>query len=192
MERVAILVDGPNIGLGAKRRGLLVDFGQVLRWAKQGGPAVPGLAHERQIVKATVYIGPPSGGQESVARGKFLKMLRDLGYQVCVSFEEGNHRKTAVDRDIVIDALVFGLGGHMDTLILLSGDGGFTRLVRVLTSVGIQVIVCSFEDVSQALKNSASQFLDLGTCSTVWGPLTRVRGAETTMMMEAVGAVEDE
>jgi len=169
MERVAILIDGNNVAHGSRRHGVVVDYGTLLTWASQGGPrrrngmVRRGLAYPRQIVLGRVYLGPthsPNGRRES-----FVNLMEDLGLEVVTCAEEGDVSKTAVDRDVMLDALALAYGGKVDRLLLLSGDGGFTRLVEMLKALGIQVEVCSFPDASHALREAANVFWDLTTLS---------------------------
>jgi len=97
-----------------------------------------------------------------------------LGFDVVISAEEGNSNKTAVDRDIMLDALALAYGGRVDRIVLLSGDGGFTRLVETLKALGVQVEVCAFPDTSYALRRAADRFWDLTNL-----PLTLARGNES-------------
>jgi hypothetical protein len=191
---VAIFVDGGNMSRGGQRWDLEVDYGQVLKWTRRGGPARPdggvcrGLGHQRDIVKATVYMGPSSSGKGLVLREAFIRAVESVGYDVHEACEEGDGNKTAVDRDIIIDALVGGLGGRFDVMVLLSGDGGFTRLVQILRSVGVRVEVCAFEDASGALRQAGDRFVDLGAQSMPGGPLTRVRKHEEREVAAIAGS----
>jgi uncharacterized LabA/DUF88 family protein len=165
-ERVAILIDGNNMSHGSRRHGVVVDYGTLLLWAGQGGPrkpngckAIRGLVYPRHIVMARVYLGPSRNGNDR--RESFVALMAEIGFEVVISAEEGNSRKTAVDRDVMLDALALAYGGKVDRVLLLSGDGGFTRMVDTLKALGVQVEVCAFPDVSAALRRSADQFWDL-------------------------------
>jgi len=179
-ERVAVLVDGNNMAHGSRRHGVIVDYGSLLIWASQGGPRKPdgskaarGLAHPRHIVLARVYLGPSRNGNER--RGHFIGLMQELGFEVAISAEEGNSNKTAVDRDVMLDALALAYRGKVDRIVLLSGDGGFTRLVETLKALGVQVEVCAFPDASHALRRAADLFWDL----TVLPGLTMVRNSNS-------------
>ncbi len=179
-ERVAVLVDGNNMAHGGRRYGVVVDYGSLLVWVSQGGPRKPdgskvarGLAHPRHIVLARVYLGPSRNGNNG--RSHFIGLMRELGFEVVVSAEEGDPNKTAVDRDVMLDALALAYGGKVDRIVLLSGDGGFTRLVGMVKALGVQVEVCAFPDASQALRGAADLFWDL----TVLPGLTRVRNGNS-------------
>jgi uncharacterized LabA/DUF88 family protein len=182
IERVGVYVDGHSMKWGASRLGLEVDYSQVLRVAREGGPRsssgrrIPGLGHERGIVTARVYIEPLKKKVENSDHvDRFVEALGSLGYEVEECFEEGDSSKPAVDRDIIIDMLVAGLGGRVDTVMLLSCDGGYTRPVQILRAVGVRVIVYGFMYTPEALREAASCFVDLADPRAPGGPFTRVR-----------------
>lgn len=179
-DRVAILVDGNNIAHSSRRYGMIVDYGALLSWAARGGPRHPdgslvrGLSYAREVVAARVYLGPSgSNGSGNGKRKNFMSLMQDLGFEVIVSAEEGNPSKTAVDRDITIDALLLAYNGQVDRILLLSGDGGFTRLVKVLNGVGVQVEVCAFPNASKVLRQAARRFWDL--TKIVGATMTKIR-----------------
>lgn len=167
MERVAILIDGANIGYSCRRDGVIVDYGSFLKWAVKGGLRKPvtgepmrGLSHNRQIVAARVYLGP--NGKDSGGRDNFIKLMEGLGFEIVIAEEESEIGKSSVDRDIMLDALELGFNGHIDRIILLSGDGGFTRPVLMLKAHGVPVEVCSFpDDTSVALQEAAAFYWNL-------------------------------
>jgi uncharacterized LabA/DUF88 family protein len=176
VERVAILIDGNNIAHGSRRHGAVVDYGTLLTWCARGGlrkrdgGVRRGLAYPRHIVMGRVYLGPTRNDNGN--RDSFIDLVEDLGLEVVISAEEGASNKTAVDRDVMLDALALAYGGKVDRILLLSGDGGFTRLVRTLKSLGVQVEVCAFSDASRTLCEEADRFWDLTSLSGV----TMVRG----------------
>ncbi len=189
MERVALLIDGNNLAYGSRRFGVVVNYGNLLVWVSRGGPRKQdgsgvgwGLSYPRQIAVARVYIGPSRNGSErrddtpsrngSERRDNFIRMVQSLGFEVVISAEEGDETKTAVDRDMIMDALTLAHRGAIDRLVLGTGDGGFTRMVRALKELGVQVEVCAFPDASEALREAANFFWDL----TALAGVTMVRG----------------
>lgn len=177
-ERVAILIDGNNMAGGCRVHGVVVDYGTLLKWSSQGGPRKQdgtigrGLAYSRQIVTGRVYLGPCDKNNGHKGRSRFITAMRELGLEVKIAAEEGDPNKTAVDRDIMLDVLALVYSGKVDRILLLSGDGGFTRVVEMAKALGVQVEVCAFPDASQALRDAATVFWDLTTTSG----LTLVRG----------------
>lgn len=49
------------------------------------------------------------------------------------------------DVALAVDALQTGLDGKIDIAVLVSGDGGFVPLVRVLNKQGIRVVAAYFD-----------------------------------------------
>lgn len=127
----------------------------------------------------------------------FHYALRDLGYKVIVKEiqwyydDEGNRiPKANVDLDMAVDALL--QADHLDRVLIASGDGDFTNVIRALQSKGLRVEVVGLDNVSNRLKTEADLFLSgflipnlvpvsndnsEGETSTQWGePDSRVRG----------------
>jgi len=164
-EWVAVLVDGRNVGMVARRLGVQVVYQAFMRWVVNGG--VRGKSgdvmmgkHPRWVRMARVYLGPTES--ETNGLRAFKRAVQEAGFDVRICAEEGNSSKTAVDRDIIIDGLILAIGGRIDRLILVSGDGGFTRFVEIVRGYGVIVEVCFFGSrASRALVEAADRFWDL-------------------------------
>jgi uncharacterized LabA/DUF88 family protein len=94
----------------------------------------------------------------------FHYALRDLGYKVLVKEiqwyhdDEGNRiPKANVDLEMAVDALL--QADHLDRILLASGDGDFTNVIRALQSRGLRVEVVGLDNVSNRLKTEADLFL---------------------------------
>lgn len=90
----------------------------------------------------------------------YHKKLRQCGFKVIVSpiskFRDDNGEivvKANVDMDIGLDMVQ--QGPHFDHVILLSGDGDFTKPVEMLQNSGTRVEVVAFEKVSNKLTRVA-------------------------------------
>ena len=166
LERVAVLIDGTNIAHGCRRNGVRLDYSLLLDWLSAGGGrnliGAKEVGYRRVITLARVYLGPP-GNNDDRARENFIRMVTAGGrFSVQICTEEGDSRKSAVDRDMTIDALLLAFYRRMDTCALFSGDGGFTRLVRILRALGVFVEVYAFaSDTPQVLMEAADIFCDL-------------------------------
>lgn len=57
-----------------------------------------------------------------------------------------------IDVALAVDALQTGLDGKIDIAILVSGDGDFVPLVRVLNKQGIRVVAAYFDFIDKAGK----------------------------------------
>jgi len=67
------------------------------------------------------------------------------------------HRKANADLDLAIDALL--QAENLDRIILLTGDGDFTRLVVALQNRGLRVEVIGFDSVSLELSRTADFYV---------------------------------
>jgi uncharacterized protein (TIGR00288 family) len=80
--------------------------------------------------------------------------MRRNGFRVVSSL------RTDLDVDLAMDILSFA--EHVDEVILVSGDGDFTRLVEVAQNKGVRVTVmgCT-KRVAYTLIEAADEFVDL-------------------------------
>lgn len=94
----------------------------------------------------------------------FYSALRDLGYKVMVKEvrwyedESGNrYGKANADLDLAVDALL--QSEKLDRVMIVSGDGDFTRVVQALQNKGCRVEVVGLDNVSSELKQSADMYM---------------------------------
>lgn len=94
----------------------------------------------------------------------FQLRLRDFGYKVIekqvrwYQDERGNrYGKANADLDMAIDALL--QSENLDRVLLATGDGDFTRVVRALQNKGCRVEVVAFKNISHALQREADMFM---------------------------------
>jgi hypothetical protein len=125
---------------------------------------------------------------------RFYSMLRDFGFKVIqknvkwFTDEAGNRfGKANCDLDMAVDALL--QSENIDRLVLCTGDGDFTQVVRALQNKGCRVEVLAFDNVSNELKREADMFVSgylvpnllpikgVAPNAIQWGALgSRVRG----------------
>lgn len=94
---------------------------------------------------------------------RFHGSLRDMGYKVILKAvkwytdPEGNrYGKANADLDMAVDALL--QSQNLDRVLLVTGDGDFTRVVTTLQNRGCRVEVTAFENVSRELRQEADLF----------------------------------
>jgi hypothetical protein len=128
MGQLAMLIDTPNI------------FNSV---HQQYGPrARPDYRVLRFLVEGWTWQGRAFVNDGVSAN--FPKALQGLGYQVVESH--------ARDVDEVLIAHAVDLCGHVDCVVLCSGDGDYTPLVRLLRQAGVRVVVAAiFQTCSREL-----------------------------------------
>jgi uncharacterized protein (TIGR00288 family) len=150
-QRVGVFIDVANMYHSAKnifqRR---VDFGQVLKEAVAG----------RKLIRAIAYAIKTKTGEEDM----FLEALAKQGFEVQVKdlqiFLSGM-KKADWDVGIAVDAI--RIAPKLDVVVLVTGDGDFTPLVRFLReNMGCIVEVMAFQKTcSSKLMEEADDFTDL-------------------------------
>ncbi|ESP88881.1 LabA-like NYN domain-containing protein [Candidatus Halobonum tyrrellensis] len=150
-QRVAVLADSQNLYHSAHSvYSRNIDYSAMLDKAVQ----------ERELIRAIAYvIRADSPDEES-----FFEALRDIGFETKIkdikTFGDGS-KKADWDVGISLDAVT--LADHIDTLVLCSGDGDFSRLCSHLRHEGVRIEVMSFESsTASELKREADAFLDMG------------------------------
>jgi uncharacterized LabA/DUF88 family protein len=96
--------------------------------------------------------------------GKYHAVLRDFGYKVIIKevkwFRDDNgelYGKANADLDLAIDMLL--QSEKLDKVVLVTGDGDFTQVVKAVQNRGVRVEVIAFDNVSSELRNEADTFL---------------------------------
>ena len=94
----------------------------------------------------------------------FQEALRDFGYKVIVKYVKWYHNedgkrsgKANSDLDMAVDMLLEAR--NMDRVVVATGDGDFTKVVRSLQNMGCRVEVVAFDNVSGELKRESDMFL---------------------------------
>ena len=151
-QRVAVLIDVQNLYHSAKNLyNARVNFKELIKDAVAG----------RQLVRAMAYVIRTESGEEK----PFLEALMKIGIEARIKDLQifpGGVKKADWDVGIAMDAVK--LGGRLDALVLMSGDGDFVPLIDFLHEVhGIQVEVAAFSrSSSQRLKDATDDFIDIG------------------------------
>ncbi|MBN1949331.1 MAG: NYN domain-containing protein [Candidatus Cloacimonetes bacterium] len=93
----------------------------------------------------------------------FHSVLRDFGYKIIVKIvrwfedDQGNrYGKANADLDMAVDALM--QSERLDYVLMVTGDGDFTQVVRALQNKGCRVEILAFKNVSYQLRNEADVF----------------------------------
>lgn len=131
-QRVAVLVDVQNLFYSAKYQyHAKVNFSKLMDKALAG----------RQLTRALAYIvKTPDIDQTS-----FLEMLKSKGFEIRSKDLRIRPDKTSKgdwDMGIAIDAI--SMAGRLDVIVLVSGDGDFIDLVKMLKGNGLIVEIISF------------------------------------------------
>jgi uncharacterized LabA/DUF88 family protein len=155
-QRVGLFVDTQNLYYAARDgHGRHVDYDRLLRHAARG----------RRLALASAYVVERDG--ERAAFG-FVTKLSALGYRVhrrtvrVHRADDGGRPTMEGDWDMGIAADLVRAWEHLDVLVLASGDGDFTPMLRVAQERGLRVEVAAFRaTTSQELIDAVDRFDDL-------------------------------
>ena len=86
-----------------------------------------------------------------------------------------SEKKNAADIELVIDAIDLAYTrSALTTFVIISGDGGFSSLVKKLHELGKSVVVCAYPDrISPALRAVCDVYVDLAASTAESSDRTR-------------------
>lgn len=119
---------------------------------------------ERKLIRAFAYVIH----SEAIDETKFFDALTELGIEMRVKelqiFYSGE-KKADWDVGIAID--IVRMSEKLDAVVLVSGDGDFTEVLKYVRSRGIRAEVMAFrKTTSSQLTEEADAFFDLGSDPT--------------------------
>ena len=150
-QRVAVLVDAQNLYHSAQSlHSRNIDYSSLLEKAVQN----------RQLTRAIAYVIRADSPEEE----SFFDALVDIGFETKIkdikTFSDGS-KKADWDVGMSLDAVT--LANHVDTVVLCTGDGDFSRLCSHLRHEGVRVEVMAFgSSTAEELVEEADTFLDIG------------------------------
>jgi uncharacterized LabA/DUF88 family protein len=159
-DRIAVFIDGANLHSSAKALGFDIDYKRLLDEFQGRGI----------LVRASYYIAIVESQEYSSIR-PLIDWLDYNGYTVVTKpakefVDAGGRRKvkSSMDVELAVDAME--LAGHLDQIVLFSGDGDFRPLVEALQRHGIRVTVISTISsrppmLADELRRQADVFTDL-------------------------------
>jgi uncharacterized LabA/DUF88 family protein len=149
-QRVAVLADAQNLYHTAQSvYSRNIDYSVLLSKAVQ----------DRALVRAIAYVIRADSPEEE----SFFEALVDIGFETKIkeikTFGDGS-KKADWDVGMSLDAVT--LASHVDTVVLCTGDGDFSRLCSHLRHEGVRVEVMSFhESTAEELIEATDSFVDL-------------------------------
>jgi uncharacterized LabA/DUF88 family protein len=149
-QRVAVLADSQNLYHSAQSvYSRNIDYAALLEKAVQG----------RELTRAIAYVIRAQAEDEE----RFFDALVDIGFETKIkdikTFGDGS-KKADWDIGMSLDAIT--LANHVDTIVLCTGDGDFSRLCSHLRHEGVRVEVMGFEEsAADELVEAADSFVDL-------------------------------
>ena len=159
-ERLALLIDGPNLHACAKALGFDIDY-KLLRAE---------FMRRSKLVRASYYTALLEGDDYSPIR-PLADWLQYNGFALVTKparefvDREGRRRvRGNMEVDLAVDAL--GMAPHVDHMVLFSGNGDFRALVEALQRGGVRVSVASSiraqpAMISDELRRQADSFIEL-------------------------------
>lgn len=149
-QRVAVFVDVQNMYYSAKQlHKKKVNFSLLLKTA----------VAQRKIIRAVAYVIKADVKTES----NFFDALQKIGYEVKAKDLQiffGGAKKGDWDVGIAMD--IIRMAPKVDTVVLVSGDGDFTDLIKYVKALGCRAEVIAFkETTSNRLLEEADDFIGL-------------------------------
>ncbi len=149
-QRVAVLADAQNLYHSAQSLySRNIDYSALLAEAVQS----------RELVRAIAYVIRAEAPEEE----SFFEALVDIGFETKIkaikTFGDGS-KKADWDVGMSLDAVT--LASHVDTVVLCTGDGDFSRLCSHLRHQGVRVEVIALgPSTADELVEAADTFVDI-------------------------------
>ena len=165
-RQTALFIDGPNFFAAAQSVDLNVDYEALLSYWKK----------RSNLLRAYYYTALPERTEESSLR-PLIDWLDYHGYSIVSkptkSFYDGDGKlkiKGNLDIEIALD--IVDLADSVTDIVLFSGDGDFTPLLRWVQRRGVRTtVVSTFMSTSEGrpspmvadeLRRAADVFIDIG------------------------------
>ncbi|HET7681903.1 MAG TPA: NYN domain-containing protein [Xanthobacteraceae bacterium] len=159
-EKIALFIDGANLYATAKALGFDIDYKRLLREFQSRG----------YLMRAFYYTAVIEDQEYSSIR-PLIDWLDYNGYSVVTKatkefVDQTGRRKVKGNMDIELAVDAMELAGHIDQMVLFSGDGDFRSLVEAVQRRGVRVVVVSTIStqppmVADELRRQADQFVDI-------------------------------
>ena len=159
-ERLALFIDGSNLYAAAKALGFDIDY-KLLRQE---------FMRRGKLLRAFYYTALLENDEYSPIR-PLVDWLHYNGYAVVTKptkefVDSMGRRKVKGNMDIELAVDAMEMAGHIDHMVLFSGDGDFRSLVEAVQRRGVRVSVVSTVTtqppmVADELRRQADEFIDL-------------------------------
>lgn len=159
-ERLALFIDGSNLYAAAKALGFDIDYKKLRAEFAQRG----------KLVRALYYTALVEDQEYSPIR-PLVDWLDYNGFSMVTKpakeYTDATGRRKVkgnMDLELAVDAME--IAGHIDHLVLFSGDGDFRVLVEAIQRKGVRVSVVSTIQsnppmIADELRRQADNFIDL-------------------------------
>lgn len=149
-QRVAVLADAQNLYHTAHSlHSRNIDYTTLLDDA----------IGDRALVRAIAYVVRADSPDEQT----FFDALSDIGFETRIkdirTYPDGTKR---ADWDVGLSLDAVTLANHVDTVVLCTGDGDFSRLCIHLRHAGVRTeVMCFSESTADSLIEAAHRFINL-------------------------------
>ena len=168
-DRLALFIDGANLYSSAKGLNFDIDYKKLLEEFRKRGV----------LVRAYYYTAIIEDQEYSPIR----PLVDWLDYNGFTMVTKPVRRytdaatglaKTKGNMDVEIAVDMMELAGHVDHMVLFSGDGDFRRLIEAVQAKGVRVTVVSTLKsqppmIADDLRRQADTFVDLFDLSSIIG-----------------------
>jgi uncharacterized LabA/DUF88 family protein len=136
-SNIALFIDGPNLYATAKTLGFDIDYKRMLKDFESRGA----------LLRAFYYTAVIEDQEFSSIR-PLIDWLDYNGYTVVTKatkefVDASGRRKVKGNMDVELAVNAMELAGHIDQMVLFSGDGDFRSLVEAVQRRGVRVTVIS-------------------------------------------------
>ena len=159
-ERIALFIDGSNLYAAARALGFDIDYKRMLEIFEEKG----------DLVRAFYYTALLEEQEYSPIR-PLVDWLDYNGYTMVTKpakefTDPAGKRKIKGNMDIELAVDIMEMMGHLDHIVLFSGDGDFRRVVEAAQRNGKRVTVVSTVKskppmVADELRRQSDYFMDL-------------------------------
>ena len=159
-DRIALFIDGASLRGAGRALGFSIDYKRLLDFFRARG----------RLIRAFYYSALVEDLEYSSLR-PLIDWLDYNGYSVVTKPAKDvtdalGHRKIKANMDLELALDVMELTGHLDHVVLFSGEGDLCRLVEQVQRQGVRVtVVSTYRTVPSAiadeLRRQADSFLDL-------------------------------
>jgi uncharacterized LabA/DUF88 family protein len=167
-DRIALFIDGANLYSASKGLGFDIDYKKLLDEFRKRGV----------LVRAYYYTALVEDQDYSPIR-PLVDWLDYNGFSLVTKtareYTDAQGRKRwRGDMDIEIAVDMLEMAGHIDHVVLFSGDGDFRRLVESVQQKGVRVTVVSTTRsqppmASDDLRRQADSFVELADLASIIG-----------------------
>jgi uncharacterized LabA/DUF88 family protein len=186
-DRIALFIDGANLYSAAKGLNIDIDFKKLLDEFQKRGV----------LIRAYYYTAIVEDQDYSPIR-PLVDWLDYNGFTVVTKsakeYTDSNGRKRhRGDMDVELAVDMLEMAGHVDHVVLFSGDSDFRRLIEAVQRRGVRVTVVSTVKsqppmVSDELRRQADSFVDLADLA---GIISRPRAAASMPRFLHAEEIED-